>query len=260
MTRQLSLLGLILALFLVPCSVNAAKKQDPAKQQDAAKPQTATEPQCIDCHPDKREGKVVHPAIEMGCSSCHSGNHDGGKPAPKLTALVPDLCYTCHDKAAFNKKILHAPVAGGMCGSCHNPHSSGNPKMLVAAVPDLCFSCHDRKALAKKESHVKAAGGQCLTCHNPHGSDAAFVLNQLMEGHCESCHDEITAKHVMARISPNDRHPLKGKPDPLHKGRDLACSSCHNPHAAEKQRISTKGLKSPAPLCLRCHTKTVVRP
>ena len=242
MRKQIPFLGLVLALFLAPVSLNAAP------------------PQCLDCHPDKREGKVVHPAIEMGCSSCHTGNHDGGKPFPTLMTSVPDLCFACHDKAAFDKKSVHAPVAGGMCGSCHNPHSSDLPKLLVAAVPDLCFTCHDRNTMAKKEVHLKAAGGQCLTCHDAHGSDSAFVLNQLVEGHCEACHDEITDKHVMARVSPNDLHPLTGRPDPLRKDKKLSCSSCHNPHTAEKQRVSTKGLKSPAPLCLRCHKKTNVLP
>ena len=202
----------------------------------------------------------MHPAIEMGCGSCHTGNHAGEKPAPKLTASVPDLCYTCHDKTAFDKKTLHTPVAGGMCVSCHNPHSSGNPKMLIAAVPDLCFSCHDKKTMAKTTAHVSAAGGQCLICHDAHGSDTDFVLTQLVEGHCEACHDDITARHVMVRVSPNDSHPLKGKPDPLRKGRDLACPSCHNPHATEQQRISTKGRKGPEYLCLRCHKKTMVGP
>jgi len=253
-------------LFLVPLVLNAATPQKAAKPKDAAKtqkivePKKAPEPQCLDCHPDKREGKTVHPAIEMGCSSCHVGNHQGEKPAPKLSAAVPDLCFTCHDKAGFEKKSVHAPVAGGMCVSCHNPHASANPRMLVAAVPEICFTCHDKSTMVKKEVHVKAAGGQCLTCHNPHGSDAAFVLTQLVEGHCESCHDDITARHVMVRVSPNDSHPLKGKPDPLRKGRDLACPSCHNPHASDQLRVSTRGLASPAPLCLRCHTKIMVKP
>lgn len=242
MKLQMTVFGILLALFLLPLSLHAAG------------------PQCLDCHPDKKEGKTVHPALAMGCSACHTGMHNGGKPAPKLTAPVPDLCFSCHDGTAFDKKTPHAPVAGGMCGSCHNPHASANPRMLIAAVPDLCFSCHDKNAMGKKDAHVKAAAGQCLTCHDPHGSDSAFALNELVEGHCDSCHDEVTPRHVLARISPNDGHPLRGKPDPLRKGRELSCSSCHNPHAADQQRISTKGLKSPAPLCVRCHRKISVGP
>ena len=270
MKRSAAVLAILFALFLATLPLFAASPQKAAQPKNAATtekaepkktPQAETPvPACLDCHPDKKEGKAVHPAVEMGCSSCHTGLHQGEKPAPKLASPVPDLCFTCHDKSGFEKKSVHAPVAGGMCLSCHNPHASGVPKLLVAAVPDLCFSCHDKKSLAKMTAHVSAAGGQCLTCHNPHGSDGAFVLNQLVEGHCESCHDEATPRHVMLRISPGDSHPLKGRPDPLSKGKDLGCPSCHNPHASDQQRISTKGLKSPVPLCLRCHKKIMVRP
>ena len=242
MKRSALLLAMLFALLLAPLPLFAA------------------EPSCLDCHPDKKEGTVVHPAVEMGCNSCHEGLHQGEKPAPKLMTDVPDLCFSCHDKSAFEKKSVHAPVAAGMCLSCHNPHASSLPKLLVAAVPDLCFTCHDKNTLVKMSSHVSAAGGQCLTCHNPHGSDGAFVLNQLVEGHCAACHDEATPKHVMRRISPGDSHPLTGRPDPVHPGKDLACPSCHNPHLFDEQRVSTKGLKSPATLCLRCHTKIMVRP
>jgi len=220
----------------------------------------AAEPPCLSCHQDKRAGKTVHPALDLGCDACHTGTHSGGKPAPKLSAPVPDLCFSCHDKKAFDQKTLHAPVAGGLCGSCHDPHSSGNPRMLSQAVPGLCFSCHDKKTLGMKDAHVKAAAGQCLTCHNPHGSDTAFVLNQLVEGHCDSCHDEVTPRHVLVRVSPNDSHPLNKRPDPLRPGRELSCSSCHNPHATGQDLVSTKGLPSPAPLCARCHRKIRVGP
>jgi len=218
-------------------------------------------PACLDCHPDKREGASIHPAVDMGCDSCHVGKHEGEKPAPKLSSPLPDLCFTCHDKSAFDKKIQHAPVAGGMCGSCHDPHASANRKLLVTAVPDLCFTCHDKQAVVKKAAaHATAAGGQCVTCHNPHGSDGAFVLNQLVESYCESCHDEITVRHVMARIDPRNSHPLKGKADPLRTGKELACPSCHNPHASDQQRISTKGRPGPEPLCLRCHSRIKAAP
>lgn len=220
----------------------------------------ASGPSCTDCHPDKSENAVVHPAVAMGCDSCHTGTHMGERPAPKLIVDVPDLCFNCHDRSQFEKKTLHAPVAGGMCGTCHDPHGGSNPRMLSATVPDLCYTCHSETDLTQQAKHVKAATGQCLTCHDPHGSDAAFVLTQLMEAYCQSCHTDMTATHVMARISPNDAHPLAGRPDPLRKGRELSCSSCHNPHAYDEQRISTRGLSSPAVLCLRCHRKIAVVP
>jgi predicted CXXCH cytochrome family protein len=208
---------------------------------------------CLDCHPDKKEHKVMHPAIDMGCESCHVGTHSGEKPAPKLSAELPDLCFTCHDKGMIAKTVQHAPVAGGMCTSCHNPHGSDHPKLLVAAIPALCFTCHGQDSLVKKNLHTTAAQGKCLTCHTPHASDRAFVLTPLVEEHCLSCHaEEATPKHVMARISPGDSHPLQGKPDPLHKGKTLNCTSCHNPHMLQGKPVPVKS-REPGEICIQCH-------
>ncbi len=219
----------------------------------------AGEAPCLGCHSAMRSGKVIHAAVDMGCDSCHRGLHNGEKPFPTLATAAPDLCFSCHDKTMFGNKTLHAPVASGMCLSCHTPHSSAVPKLLQNAVPELCFTCHEQKKMLMTASHIKAAGGQCLTCHNPHASDRSFVLTQLVEEHCNACHEEQTSDlHVMARVSPGDRHPLKDRPDPLRKGRQLSCSSCHNPHAAKKEQVSTKDLNDPANLCLRCHRKVNV--
>jgi len=224
-------------------------------------PLFAEEPACLDCHPDKKEGKTVHPAIDMGCSSCHVGNHQGEKPFPKLTMAVPDLCFTCHDKAAFEKKSVHTAVAGGMCTSCHNPHVSKNAKLLTALPPDLCFNCHDKSMFTKKTVHPPVMDGQCTYCHSPHASDYPSVLTQPLADLCATCHDQQTSgRHVMAAFSASDTHPVKGRPDPSRSGRELSCTSCHNPHASEQKKLFTNEGKSPGNLCLLCHKKIIVRP
>lgn len=218
------------------------------------------DPPCLDCHADKKKFAVVHPAVEMGCASCHSGTHAGKRPAPKLASQVPDLCYGCHDKDQILKARSHAPVADGLCTACHDPHGSGQPKLLSAPVPALCFTCHSADTLAKKNVHASAAQGKCLTCHSPHSSASAYVLTQLVEEHCLSCHDDITDKHVLARVSPGDSHPLQGKPDPLRTGKNLACASCHNPHAEGQGKAEPLSKREPGPVCLRCHQKIRVAP
>jgi predicted CXXCH cytochrome family protein len=219
------------------------------------------EPQCLDCHPDKKENKVVHPAVEMGCNSCHAGTHMGEKPAPKLNAAMPDLCFGCHDQGKFSAKVQHAPVAGGMCTSCHNPHASAQPKLLSAAVPDLCLTCHDAAMMKKKVVHPPVKDGQCTFCHAHHGSDHPAILTGPQADLCTSCHDkQSSGKHVMAGFDAVDTHPLKGRPDPSRPGRELTCVSCHDPHASERKRLFTGGGEGFGSICLKCHTKIKAGP
>jgi predicted CXXCH cytochrome family protein len=243
MDARMRALIFVFTLFLVPHSAGAAEMQ------------------CIDCHPDKREGKVIHAALDMGCGSCHAGNHAGEKPAPTLMAPAPDLCFNCHDKRNFTKKVQHSAVAGGMCTSCHNPHSSKNAKLLTALTPDLCFTCHDKSMFTKKTVHPPVKDGQCTYCHSPHASDHPGVLNQPLADLCTTCHDRQTSgRHVMAAFSASDTHPVKGKPDPSRSGRELSCTSCHNPHASEQKKLLTNEAKSPGNLCLLCHKKIMAKP
>ena len=44
--------------------------------------------------------------------------------------MSDEICFMCHDQAAFSKKTVHPPVAAMMCTSCHNPHSSNQQRML----------------------------------------------------------------------------------------------------------------------------------
>ena len=195
---------------------------------------------CLECHTEFKDAKVVHPALTMGCNSCHTGLHAGEKPAPKLTASVPDLCFGCHDKGAFENKYPHAPVADGMCGSCHNPHVSALPKLLLTPVPDLCFTCHDRNALAKKTVHASAAGGQCLVCHSAHGSPNKYQLVKAVPDLCFACHDKMQALISKVKVP---HKPL------LQEG---GCCNCHSPHyARNKGLFSTDGNS----VCLGCYDK-----
>ncbi|MDH4162304.1 MAG: cytochrome c3 family protein [Nitrospirota bacterium] len=167
---------------------------------------------CLDCHPDKQEGKVVHAAISMGCASCHSGTHSGEKPAPKLISAVPDLCFSCHDSAMVSGTVPHPPAKDGQCTFCHSPHSSDQPALLSQPAPALCGSCHDKQATGR---HVMSRFGpndshpisgkpdpsrigktlSCASCHQPHGGNLkrlfpAASANGLP---CMTCHTKISA-------------------------------------------------------------------
>jgi len=192
------------------------------------------EENCLGCHDPINKLKIKHPAVDMGCNSCHNAPHAKKKAVLSLTAEIPDLCFNCHDKAMVGKKAVHTPVAGGMCTSCHNPHGSANPKMLVAEIPDLCFTCHDKAMVEKKSLHAPVAAGMCMSCHNPHSSDNPGVLVAAIPALCFQCHatDAMAKKNVHVAAA-------QGK-----------CLTCHTPHSSENSFILTSLVEEH---CESCH-------
>ncbi|MDA8171264.1 MAG: cytochrome c3 family protein [Nitrospiraceae bacterium] len=167
---------------------------------------------CLKCHPEKAQGKVVHPAVQMGCESCHSGVDASTTPHKftgkfGLSALPPELCFQCHDKAKFTKKIQHPPVKNGQCLTCHTPHSGPYGSLLRAEGNDLCLKCH---AEITQKPHVvmdflpnghllagpsdpvrKGKPFGCVSCHVPHSSDWGRLFRYKADNArdlCKYCH------------------------------------------------------------------------
>lgn len=238
------------------------------KPHDKDKPvrvMVAEEPDlCFKCH-DKADytKKSVHPPVASGlCSPCH--NPHGSDNEKLLTSPVPDLCYICHDGTMFRKKVTHNPVSTGMCTFCHNPHSSDSDsgRMLNYEVPELCFNCHDQRLYEqnKKTNHPPVQAGMCVFCHNPHATDNLFRLEKPINEMCMTCHtdENITSgRHVIMGLpgQGNVGHPLKGRPDPKRKGREMACSACHNPHGSNSVRMFRYKASAPFEVCNHCHNK-----
>lgn len=202
---------------------------------------------CLMCHEDLTKKKVVHPAVQMGCPICHSAIDATDIPHKKtnkiskgLSSEVPDLCYGCHDNKIFEGKDIHPPVMGGMCLSCHNPHSTDSPKLLISEAPSLCFTCHDKKKFEDKKTHPPVKDGMCLMCHFPHKSDNEKLLQSAVPDLCFNCHDkaEFTKKNI---------HP------PVEAG---MCLTCHDPHASKSASLTVKAVTA---LCTSCHTATEIK-
>ncbi|NOY08310.1 MAG: hypothetical protein GXP33_05675 [Spirochaetes bacterium] len=203
-------------LFLTPVAVFADKKS------------------CTDCHGSIGKEKVVHPAVQFGCSVCHVAPHAKKTPELSLMMKPPDLCFMCHDKKVFTEKDKHVPVAEGKCTTCHNPHSSRNAHLLLKKPPGLCFTCHDKKVFTEKDKHVPVAEGKCTTCHSPHSSRNAHLLLKKPPDLCFTCHD----KKVFTK---KDEHV------PVAEGK---CTTCHSPHSSKNTYLL---LKKPPGLCFTCH-------
>lgn len=195
---------------------------------------------CIMCHEALSKEKVVHPALQMGCPTCHTGIDAAEIPHKKTNTIAkglsseqPDLCYGCHDKSKFTKKTVHAAIGMG-CTGCHNPHSSKNSKLLISEPPGLCFNCHDKKKFEGKTVHPPVAGGMCTSCHSPHSTDTERLLLSTPPDLCLTCHDK-------AEFSRKNVHmPVAGG----------MCLSCHMPHVSENIVLLKK---EPIEVCYECH-------
>jgi predicted CXXCH cytochrome family protein len=161
----------------------------PAKAQNA---------ECLKCHAALANTKVTHAAMQKACVTCHSQldasttPHKSGGKAPKgLAEDVPALCIKCHERKLFEGKSVHAPVTGGLCLGCHNPHGSDNLGLLNKEPAALCLDCHPE---VKKGPHVIA--GFTRSGH-PLGNDAKEVPDPLRPGkkfYCAACHEPHRAE------------------------------------------------------------------
>ncbi len=242
------------------------------------------------CHTKLLKGQTVH-AVAEGCPTCHesveSPHPAKGKKTFKLTQDPPDLCYTCHESFT-SKRLVHFPVQSGMCTTCHNPHSSDQPKLLTRSVKDLCSTCHadhvDFKVL-----HGPVSAGDCTACHTPHASDTKKLLLKEGEDLCFGCHvdmpEVVKKKYVHPALSGGctSCHNPHGSDHPkllAQEGQELcflchpqiaetvkdsavahpalltekACASCHSPHASDNEKLLVKPVKD---ICVSCHDDVI---
>jgi predicted CXXCH cytochrome family protein len=143
----------------------------------------------------------------MGCTGCHRP-HSTDKPK-LLPASPPDLCYTCHDKGEFSKKLVHAPVKEGACLSCHGTHSTDAAILLKKEPIQVCLDCHgnvekkphairgfnnDGHPIGKKDKKDPKRPDKkfsCSSCHNPHSSESVKLFRYPAKstmGLCINCH------------------------------------------------------------------------
>lgn len=226
---------------------------------------------CRSCHRLLAGEKVLHPAVEMGCTVCHVAIDVSKFPhritnniSRGLSAEQPELCYSCHDMEIFSKKNVH-PAIGMGCTGCHNPHSSPNAKLLRTPPPELCFSCHDSTPFSRPTVHPPVAAGMCLSCHSPHSSDVSPLLLKNYFDLCVSCHPDIPKEsHVISSFL--GKHPLgepkitkkgrvKYRNNPARPDRIFYCGSCHYPHSTAGKKLLQFNAMSGAEICINCHKK-----
>lgn len=184
---------------------------------------------CLECHEEKQQGKFVHSAIAMGCTACHKVETKNETTRIGLIAPKTELCTTCHELE--KAETLHGPYEQKQCFLCHNPHSSENPGHTRAPLNALCLGCHGERT----------AQGEDVELFDSHRLPARtfeqipkIVLDRKHEGH------------------PFMEHPVADRPDPLRKGQQMSCLSCHMQHAAHLPKLLPDAWKEIS-VCDKCH-------
>ncbi len=238
---------LVLAIAVAPRSF-AGKHPVPleAKTDDAA---------CVQCHEDKSKGKVVHPAVGMGCLTCHVVRIN----SPEDTRIgikagrTANLCFQCHaDKKIEAPVRVHAPAVSD-CLKCHDPHVSPNEKLLRkeqtgGKTENLCLTCHSQGLNTTKEGSRHAALDMgCSSCHATHKTGertkAEFRFHLIKEAPalCQDCHDVKEQKLAAA----HQNQPFAG----------ANCLTCHDPHDSKSPKLMRAFQHSPfeGKACDSCH-------
>ncbi len=185
--------------------------------------------------------------LPASCATCHDMNIIPSETLPDTPTQSP--CYPCH-KRLTQRKFVHGPNAAFHCLTCHRQGSAGFK--LVAQGDTLCFLCHveEKSLFHRKFIHGPVSTGDCLVCNDEHSSDYQFMLRNKINSVCSDCHPKSGYVN-----HPVNRHPVSGVPDPLRPGRELSCTSCHNPHSSDVSQFMFYRSKSSFSICSECHAK-----
>ncbi len=231
---------------------------------------------CLSCH-NKGVGVPKngsrHPALDMGCDSCHV-THKVGDPSKRefeyhLTKNAPQLCADCHDvkDASLVKAHQGQPFGSADCLTCHDPHDSREPKLMAKfthmpfeakqcdtchqppkdgkvvltqkSARELCVTCHEDKAKLIETAKVQhpGAAGDCTDCHSPHAGNSPGFPKPNAVAVCLGCHSDQADQGKKAHV----HQPA------FQQG----CATCHQPHGGDNAHLLRAA--TPNALCMECH-------
>jgi predicted CXXCH cytochrome family protein len=235
---------------------------------------------------------VVHPPFGEGmCDVCHEAPKDG--KVVLANKEVKEICAGCHSDQAekIEKAKFQHPGAQGECTDCHNPHASKNHGLPKSDPVSICLDCHvdEAEMQTKKVTHQPAFEQGCAVCHDPHGGERPKLLRAEGNGLCMECHSggaqptKLEDSHMIAIFDghvklpesyftqkrvmrfdftggighPVGRHPVTDVHDPTDPTKikaQVACLSCHQPHAGGARAMLIKDLPPGLAFCRTCHT------
>ncbi len=224
---------------------------------------------CTSCHTAKGEmlktTQNIHPPVKDSCINCHDPHTEDNKFQLRGDRKK-DLCLMCHvDKQEWITTVKNKHGAMDIdqgCQNCHDPHGTGQPKMMKAAsVKDVCLKCHsqvqvrdeDGKKLINMGKHLQEnpdwhgpiQWGDCAMCHNPHGSNNLRMLKKPFpttfysefDEHnyiCFECHD---AAKIKKQYTVSDTNFRNGNVNMhfihVNKKKGRTCRACHDFHGTK---------------------------
>ena len=169
-----------------------------------------------------------HPAVVVGCESCHGGKVLIDPKAPNKLSL----------KTWPNSGIgrLNPDGSKGACNACHSRHSFSAAQ---ARQPENCGKCHLGPDHPQKEIYEESKHGIAYRAHREKmnlGSEEWVVGKDYYEAPtCSTCHMSATKKQkithdVGMRISWTLRPPVSKHKDDWKKKRQNmkdVCLACH---------------------------------
>ena len=176
-------------------------------------------------------------ANEDGCSYCHE-------------EIVTNECEECHS-SILDHKTVHPILEEDDCSVCHDTDSSPRNQLLgdMRNDPEYCLECHSdiEEAISNTEFiHAPAEEG-CIMCHDAHASSLETLTAIPVYDICSYCHEDMAnTPH------PVPTHPISGGPDPSRPGKELTCTSCHNPHGSDNRSLL---YQEGYGICKKCHNK-----
>jgi predicted CXXCH cytochrome family protein len=223
---------------------------------------------------------------DKSCTRCHTKRPEKGQPVDLLyNGKLDVLCTSCHWSQNFMHPIevtipsrLQMPKSLPLsaekkitCQTCHDSCTKHQVKEpgLIRQTPgykshnDMCFECHKRKRYTKINPHNEQQNTEkCLYCHDHdvrlsyETSSRKKVLRTNEFVLCLRCHTErnipnFSTHKLHKKITPG--RLVMPSALPLDTEGMLTCSTCHNPHFWEGNKLPLRGDLPLNRFCMNCH-------
>jgi hypothetical protein len=209
----------------------------PAPDQPAA-PKPSTADSCVECHNRITPGIVAdwqlskHSQNDVGCATCHGGQHNSMTDVAAAKVVLPETCATCHDTQMDQfRKGKHARAWAAMKAM---PTLHWQPMALVEGLKG-CGGCHRvglKTEAETRELIAKGSGGGAISCDVCHTRHLFSIDEAKSPQACRTCH--MGADHPQWEMYSSSKHGVRfGLKQTRVLPEDAAAPTCQSCHVRE---------------------------